>query len=63
MSAAVYHRFAVFGYPLDRTQKARLSRIQEHASEDLRDLATAIAETGIGVEQEVIDPDGAPLGP
>jgi len=60
MSAAVHHHFAVFGYPLDRTQKARLSRMREHASGDLRDLATAIAETGLGVEQEVIDLDDAP---
>jgi hypothetical protein len=60
MSAALHRRFARYGYTLDRTQKARLSHVREQASGDLRDLATAIAETGIGVEQEVIDHEDTP---
>ena len=67
MTAALHRRYARFGYPLDRTQIARLIRVRQHASGDLRDLAAVIAETGIGVEQEVIDlddtPDGRPFGP
>jgi hypothetical protein len=60
MSAAVHRRFARYGYVLDATQKARLSRVREHVSGDLRDLAASIAETGIRVEQEVIDLDPGP---
>jgi hypothetical protein len=60
MSAAVHHRFAGFGYPLDHAQTARLVHVREHVSGVLRDLVVAIAETAIGVEQEVIDPDDLP---
>ena len=62
MTAAVHRRFARYGYVLDRTQKARLSRVEAPAPGDLRGLADAIHETGIGMEQEVIDPEDDPTG-
>jgi hypothetical protein len=62
MTAALHRRYAQFGYALDRTQMARLVHVREHASGELRDLAAAIAETGIGVEQEVIDLGNDPGG-
>jgi hypothetical protein len=55
MTAALHRRYARFGYRLDRTQLARLSRVEALAPGDLRGLADAIRETGIGVEQEVVD--------
>jgi hypothetical protein len=67
MTAALHRRFLEFGYRLDHTQMARLVHVREHSSGDLHDLAAAIAEEGIGVEQEVIDlhndPGGREAGP
>lgn len=63
MTAALHRRFARYGYALDRTQIARLSRVEAPAQGDLRGLADAIRETGIGVEQEVIDLDDPLLLP
>jgi len=60
MTVALHRRYFRFGYRLDRTQVARLVRAQKHSSGDLHDLAAAIADTGIGVEQEVIDLHDSP---
>jgi len=62
MTVALHRRYLRFGYRLDRTQMARLVHVRKRSSGDLHDLAAAIAETGVGVEQEVIDLEGALAG-
>ena len=56
MSVELHRRYAAYGYALDRTQTARLSLVAESAPRELRELAKEIGRTGIGVEQEIIDP-------
>ena len=55
MTAAMHRRYAKHGFALDRTQTARLSLLDANAPQELRNLAREIEETGIGVEQEIID--------
>jgi len=57
MTAAVHRHYVKFGYELDRTQTARLLHISAKAPLGLHGLAREIKETGIGVEQEIIDVD------
>jgi hypothetical protein len=58
MTVDIHRAHAKYGFPLDQTQRARLSQVDPRAPDVLRDLAREIGETGIGVEQEIIDPEG-----
>ncbi len=55
MSVELHRQYAAYGYALDSTQTARLSLLADTAPQELRELASEIVRTGIGVEQEIID--------
>jgi len=55
MNRTLHRRFARYGYTLDAAQRARLSLVRADAPAPIAELAHEIAQTGIGVEQEIID--------
>lgn len=58
MTVDIHRLYAKYGYALDQAQRARLSQVNPQAPDVLRDLAREIGETGVGVEQEIIDVAG-----
>ncbi len=55
MTAALHRRYARYGYTLDRAQMSRLKQVRPDAPPELIELAREIGNTGLGVEQEIID--------
>jgi energy-coupling factor transporter ATP-binding protein EcfA2 len=55
MTADVHRRYARHGYALDGAQIARLKLLRADMPRELHELAREIADTGRGVEQEIID--------
>jgi hypothetical protein len=55
MTIDIFRKYVKFGYRLDKTQSARLALIDPRALDSVRTLAREIGQTGMGVEQEIID--------
>ncbi len=55
MTAALHRRYAEYGYALDPAQISRLKQVRPDLPPESLELSREIGNTGLGVEQEVID--------